>query len=89
MRSISVLGATGSIGASTLDLIRRNREQWRVVALTANGNAAELAAVILEPMVGSGGCISASVPFLQALREVTRETGVLLIFEEVMKSRNS
>ena len=48
MRSISVLGATGSIGASTLDLIRRNREQWRVVALTANGNAAELAALARE-----------------------------------------
>jgi len=48
VRSISVLGATGSIGASTLDLIRRNREQWRVVALTANGNAAELAALARE-----------------------------------------
>ncbi|MCB1299527.1 MAG: hypothetical protein KDB08_11170, partial [Microthrixaceae bacterium] len=31
-RSISILGATGSVGASTLDLIRRNREAWRVVA---------------------------------------------------------
>ena len=35
-RSISILGATGSIGASTLDLVRRRREEWRVVALTAN-----------------------------------------------------
>ena len=47
-RTISVLGATGSIGASTLDLVRRNREQWRVVALTANGNAAALAALARE-----------------------------------------
>ncbi len=43
MRSISILGATGSVGASTLDLIAREREQWRVIALTANGNAEELA----------------------------------------------
>ena len=43
MRSISILGATGSIGASTLDLIRREPGKWRVVALTANSNAAELA----------------------------------------------
>jgi 1-deoxy-D-xylulose-5-phosphate reductoisomerase len=48
VRSISVLGATGSIGASTLDLIRRNRGDWRVVALTANGNAQELAALARE-----------------------------------------
>lgn len=48
MRSISVLGATGSIGASTLDLIRRNSEEWRVVALTANGNVPELAKLARE-----------------------------------------
>ena len=48
MRSISVLGATGSIGASTLDLIRRNRSDWRVVALTANGNVPELARLARE-----------------------------------------
>jgi len=47
-RTISVLGATGSIGASTLDLIRRNREAWRVVALTANGNCEGLAALARE-----------------------------------------
>jgi 1-deoxy-D-xylulose-5-phosphate reductoisomerase len=48
MRTISVLGATGSIGASTLDLVRRNPESWRVVALTANGNVAELAKLAVE-----------------------------------------
>jgi len=48
MRSISILGATGSIGASTLDLVRRQPGQWRVVALTANGNAAELARLARE-----------------------------------------
>ncbi len=47
-RSISILGATGSVGSSTLDLIRRDREHWRVVALTANGNAAELAKLARE-----------------------------------------
>ncbi|MBX7495708.1 1-deoxy-D-xylulose-5-phosphate reductoisomerase [Qipengyuania sp. 6B39] len=47
-RSISILGATGSIGTSTLDLIRRNGDEWRVVALTANCNVAELAALAKE-----------------------------------------
>ena len=43
IRSITVLGATGSIGASTIDLIKRRPELFRVEALTANGNAAGLA----------------------------------------------
>ncbi|MEQ1497861.1 MAG: 1-deoxy-D-xylulose-5-phosphate reductoisomerase [Novosphingobium sp.] len=46
--SISILGATGSIGASTLDLIRREPGRWRVVALTANSQAAELARLARE-----------------------------------------
>ncbi len=48
VRSISILGATGSVGASTLDLIRRNRDQWRVVALTANCSAGELGRLARE-----------------------------------------
>jgi glutamate-1-semialdehyde 2,1-aminomutase len=52
-------------------------------------HAAELAAVILEPMMGSGGCIPAQPEFLRAVREASRELGVLLLFDEVMTSRHS
>lgn len=48
MRSITILGATGSVGTSTLDLIRQDRAAWRVEALTANCNVAELAALARE-----------------------------------------
>ncbi|GGD89429.1 1-deoxy-D-xylulose 5-phosphate reductoisomerase [Tsuneonella deserti] len=48
MRSISIFGATGSVGASTLDLVRRNRREWRVSVLTANCNVADLAALARE-----------------------------------------
>ncbi len=47
-RRITVLGATGSVGASTLDLVRRNRETWQVEALTANGSVNELATLARE-----------------------------------------
>lgn len=47
-RSISIFGATGSVGLSTLDLVRQHRDSFRVVALTANGNAAKLAALAKE-----------------------------------------
>ena len=47
-RSISIFGATGSVGLSTLDLVRQHRAAYRVVALTANGHAGELAALARE-----------------------------------------
>ncbi len=51
-RSISILGATGSVGASTLDLVRRNPKGWRVEALTGNSNVDELAALAREFKAG-------------------------------------
>ncbi len=38
MKGICILGATGSIGVSTLDVVARHRDSYRVVALTANKN---------------------------------------------------
>jgi 1-deoxy-D-xylulose-5-phosphate reductoisomerase len=38
MKGICILGSTGSIGVSTLDVIARHPEQYRVAALTANNN---------------------------------------------------
>lgn len=42
-RPITVLGSTGSVGASTLDLVRRNPDMFTVEALTANRNVSALA----------------------------------------------
>ncbi|MEP3688207.1 MAG: 1-deoxy-D-xylulose-5-phosphate reductoisomerase [Sulfitobacter dubius] len=42
-RKISILGATGSIGQNTIDLIRREAHAYDVVALTGAGNIAQLA----------------------------------------------
>ena len=47
------------------------------------------AAVLVEPMLGSGGCIPGTTEFLRMLREETSATGALLIFDEVMTSRLS
>ena len=43
MKKVSILGATGSIGKSTLDLIERSPDEFEVVALTASVNASALA----------------------------------------------
>jgi len=42
-RKISILGATGSVGGSTLDLVSRSPDRFEVVALTAATNVASLA----------------------------------------------
>ncbi len=43
-RTLSIFGATGSIGQSTLDLVHRNADQFQVLALTACSNVDDLAA---------------------------------------------
>ncbi len=47
----------------------------------------ELAAILVEPMQGTTGCIPAERGFLAGLRALANETGALLIFDEVMTSR--
>ncbi|MGZ9034355.1 MAG: 1-deoxy-D-xylulose-5-phosphate reductoisomerase, partial [Rhodospirillales bacterium] len=44
VRSVSILGSTGSVGCNTVDLLRRDPEAFRVEALTANHNVELLAA---------------------------------------------
>ena len=48
MKNISILGSTGSIGLQTLDVIRNNRDEFSVCALTANSNIDILYRQVLE-----------------------------------------
>lgn len=47
-RRLSLFGATGSVGQSTLDLVRRDGEAWQIGVLTANSDVAELAKLARE-----------------------------------------
>ncbi|TMB86263.1 MAG: aspartate aminotransferase family protein, partial [Chloroflexi bacterium] len=47
----------------------------------------QVAAVILEPIIGAGGVIAATSEFIERLRAVTVELGMLLIFDEVISLR--
>ncbi|MBS0475557.1 MAG: 1-deoxy-D-xylulose-5-phosphate reductoisomerase [Proteobacteria bacterium] len=73
-RAITILGATGSIGASTLDLIRRERDKWRVVALTANCQAVELARLARE--FSAEVAVVADETCLPDLREALAGSGI-------------
>ena len=50
-------------------------------------HAADLAAVIVEPVLGSMGMVPATSEFLDCLREATREHGIVLVFDEVITLR--
>lgn len=50
-------------------------------------NRDDLAAIIVEPMIGSGGAIPSDRSFLEGLKAVTQERGAVLIYDEVMTSR--
>jgi glutamate-1-semialdehyde 2,1-aminomutase len=47
----------------------------------------QLAALLLEPMLGSAGCVPATPEFLQGITDAARECGVVVILDEVMTSR--
>jgi glutamate-1-semialdehyde 2,1-aminomutase len=49
-----------------------------------NANKGELAAIIVEPVAGNMGCIPPQKGFLEGLRQLCSENGILLIFDEVM-----
>ncbi|MFB3829496.1 MAG: 1-deoxy-D-xylulose-5-phosphate reductoisomerase [Bryobacteraceae bacterium] len=48
MKTLTILGSTGSIGANTLDVVRQNREKYGIYALAAGRNTELLAAQIAE-----------------------------------------
>jgi len=50
-------------------------------------HAPDLAAILVEPMLGGSGCIPGTHAFLADLRALADETGAVLIFDEVMTSR--
>ncbi len=74
MKRVSVLGATGSIGQNTLDLIRRDADAYDVVALTAGTNVAQLAKDALE--FRADLAVTADDSKLDALRDALKGSGI-------------
>ena len=72
------LASCSSAPRSTADHIRFFEESFR-----RNVQADEIAAVILEPILGEGGFIVPSQQFLEALQHVCKKYGILLIVDEI------
>lgn len=79
----------GSPANLPFDFIVAPYNDIEAATATVRRHGDELCAVIVEPMLGAGGCIPGEAGFLQALRSETERCGALLIFDEVMTSRLS
>lgn len=73
-RRISIFGATGSIGQNTLDLVRRDRDKFRVVALSGAQNIAQLAADARE--FGAEIVVTSEPSRLNDLRDALAGTNI-------------
>ena len=74
MKTLSILGASGSIGQSTLDVVRQHRGRFMVEALVANANVAQLAADARE--FGARLAVTADPARYDELRDALFGTGI-------------
>lgn len=74
-------GVTPGAGGDTIVLPYNSSE---AVGQAFDEYRNQIAAVILEPVVGNMGCVPPNDGFLQALRQLTADHGAVLIFDEVM-----
>ena len=74
MKRVTILGATGSVGSSTLDLIERTPDAFAVEALTANRDVGKLAAAARR--VGAALAVVGDKACLPALRQALDGSGI-------------
>jgi 1-deoxy-D-xylulose-5-phosphate reductoisomerase len=74
VRGITILGATGSIGASTVDLLKREPERYRVESISARRNAAALGKIARE--VGARHAVVADAAAYQDLKSALSGSGI-------------
>jgi 1-deoxy-D-xylulose-5-phosphate reductoisomerase len=82
MRGVAVLGSTGSIGTSTLNVLRRHRDRFRLVALTAGSNQALLAEQVAEWHPAFSGSVRECGP--QCLVEAASRPDVEIVVNAVV-----
>ncbi|XP_057519215.1 glutamate-1-semialdehyde 2,1-aminomutase, chloroplastic-like [Amaranthus tricolor] len=84
---VATLGLPDSPGvpkSATSDTLTSPYNDLETIKGLFEANKGEIAAVILEPVVGNSGFIPPNPGFLEFLREITKENDTLLIFDEVM-----
>ena len=82
----SAAGISPAIAKQMVILPFNNEEKTERLIMQ---NKDELACVLVEPILGAAGMIPANKAYLQFLREITQQYGILLIFDEIISFRLS
>ena len=77
----TVPGVTAGVANDTLTAAYNDLDAVKKLATQHKG---EIAAIIVEPVAGNMGCILPQAGFLEALRDLCDEEGIIFIFDEVM-----
>ncbi len=84
---VITLGIPGSPGVPD-DIVKNTASipynNVEILERTLRDEKLDIACVIIEPVAGNMGCIPPQPEFLQTLRRLTRELGIILIFDEVI-----
>ena len=80
----AVGGSAGQPRHDADDLIVLPYNDLSAVAKALGDHSEEIAAVILEPLLCNTGCITPQPGYLEGLRELTKQYGVVLIFDEII-----
>jgi glutamate-1-semialdehyde 2,1-aminomutase len=77
----AVPGVPAAVSSDTLAVPYNNLDAVAEIVATHSG---QIAAIIVEPVGGNMGCIPPAEGFLQGLRDICTQEGIVLIFDEVM-----
>lgn len=84
MATLSIQTVPGVTAGVSNDTLTCAYNDLQAVQLLAQQHKGEIAAIIIEPVVGNMGCIIPETGFLEGLRKICDEEGIVFIFDEVM-----
>jgi len=82
--TLGIPGCPGVPEGTVADTLVAPFNDVEAIETVAGSHGADMAAVIIEPVAGNMGCVAPREGYLEAVREITRRIGAVLIFDEVM-----
>src|ERR1041385_622096 len=82
--TLGIPDSPGVTKGAACDTLNAKFNDIESVKFQVSSFKSQIAAIIVEPVVGNMGCVPPKPGFLEALRDITAKHGALLVFDEVM-----